>query len=100
MIIQAIVYHEYIFRDICIGWPGSAQQSMAPIHCGNPNFYSRACLVLKLGVREQFCDISSSSLKPVSTSTLSSSFSSSAHVISIVTTRLNSNRWLGGRSVA
>ena len=44
MIIQAIVYHEYIFRDICIGWPGSAQPSMAPIHCGNPNFYSRACL--------------------------------------------------------
>ena len=27
MIVQAIVDHEYIFRDICIGWPGSVHDA-------------------------------------------------------------------------
>ena len=26
MIIQAIVDHDYIFRDICVGWPGSVHE--------------------------------------------------------------------------
>ena len=27
MIVQAIVDHEYLFRDICVGWPGSVHNA-------------------------------------------------------------------------
>ena len=39
MLIQAVVDHNYMFRDICIGWPGSARHARV---LSNSSLYSKA----------------------------------------------------------